>query len=198
MILPDYNRLNRKNKGTIFLTQNRRESNIHLSEEDGGIFVKGCSLLFLSFIFIFPLFLLTEEEELVKIDCSISPKRLSRGEEGKVILKLSLQEGITISPQPAFMIEFIPNKEMIFPKNFFTASDLQIEVLESKGDEYLNLKDPIVIPFTISLEAKQGSHILEGKVKYFASSKKEGWCFKSTSKFSASFFSRQSVVKKKK
>jgi hypothetical protein len=36
--------------------------------------------------------------------------------------------------------------------------------------------------------AKQGSHLLEGKIKYFACSREEGWCLKNTSKFSAAFY----------
>ncbi len=148
-------------------------------------------------LIIFSLFLFTEEEDLVKVTSSINPKRLSRSQTGKVILELTIQEGITISPQPAFIIEFSPNSEIVFPKNFFTASDLQIEVLEEKSEEYLNLKNPIEIPFTISSEAKPGSHILEGKVKYFACSRSEGWCLKSAAKFSVSFFTRPTVFRKK-
>jgi len=148
-------------------------------------------------LFIFSLFLCSEEEELVKIESSINPKRLARGQIGKAILKITLAEGIAISSQPAFVIEFSPNNEIVFPKNFFTASELKIEVLEDKKGEYLNLKNPIEIPFTISLNAKPGSHILEGKVKYFARSWNEGWCLKSTAKFSVSFFTRPSIFRKK-
>lgn len=149
------------------------------------------------FIFIISLFLLAEEEDLLKIKASISPKRLSRGQEGKVVLKLTIEKGITISPQPSFTIEFVPSEELVFPKNFFAASDLEIEILEEDGEEYLNLKDPIEIPFTVSLEAKRGSHNLEGKIKYFACSGEGGWCLKITSKFSASFYTRRTVIKKK-
>lgn len=138
-----------------------------------------------------------QDDELLKIEGSINPRRLSRGEEGTVILKLSIQEGILISPQPAFIIEFAPSNEILFPKNFFTASDLDIEALENEGEDFLNLKDPIKIPFTINLDAKRGSHILEGKIKYFAVSRKEGWCVKNVSKFFTSFSTRSTVVKKK-
>lgn len=149
-------------------------------------------------IFLCSLLLLTEEDDLLKINASISPKRLSRGQEGKVVLKLKLENGIVVSPKPSFIIEINPCEELIFPKNFFTASDLEIEISEENGEEYLNLKNPIDIPFTVSLEAERGNHLLEGQIKYFACSKKEAWCLKSTSKFSASLYTRNTVVKKKK
>lgn len=155
-------------------------------------------LVFLGLIFfIFSLLNLAEEEDLLKADASINPRRLSRGQEGNVVIKLTIKKGIIINPQPSFIIEFDASEELVFPKNFFTASDLEIEVLEEDGEEYLDLKDPIEIPFTVSLEAKRGSHILDGKVKYFAFSKEEDWCLKSSSKFQASFYTRSTIVKKK-
>lgn len=141
-------------------------------------------------------FFLAETEEILSIESSISPLRLSRGEEGKVILKFNLREGTKISPQPSFVIEFMPNEELVFPKNFFTASDLDIEVLEEKGRGYLNLNRQIEIPFTVSLKAKRGIHTLVGKVKYFALSMKEGWCLKSSSKFSATYSTRLTIKKR--
>ncbi len=139
---------------------------------------------------------LFSQEDLLKVECRINPLRLSRGEEGKVILKVSLNRGVVISPLPALTIEFSPGEELTFPKNFFTSSDLNIEVLEENGQEYLNLKKPIEIPFTVDLKAKRGIHVLKGKVKYFARSTSEEWCQKRYSKFSASYYTRITVVNK--
>lgn len=138
-----------------------------------------------------------KELECLKVDASISPRWLSRGQEGKIVLKIKLAEGITINPQPSFIIECNPSAELIFPKNFFTASDLEIEIKEDTGEEFLNLEKPIEIPFTVSLEAKRGNHSFEGRIKYFAFSKQEGWCLKSTTKFAASFYTRSTRVIKK-
>ena len=151
----------------------------------------------LAFLFFVLSPLLWPQEDFLKIEASVVPRRLSRGEEGTVLLKLSLEEGITVSPHPDFIIEFKPCEELVFPKNFFTASDLEIDALEAAGEGYLNLQKPIKVPFTVSLEAKKGSHILEGKIKYFARSKKEGWCVKNTAKFYVAFSTRSSVIKKK-
>jgi len=133
------------------------------------------------------LFAFAEEEDLLKIEASSSPKKLSRGQKGKVVLNLTLEEGIFISPQPSFIIEFSPCAELIIPKNLSTESDLKIDILEENGEDYLDLREAIEIPFTVRLMAKQGRHLLEGKIKYFACSKEEGWCLKNTSKFSVVF-----------
>lgn len=138
----------------------------------------------------------TEENLLLKIEASINPRRLDRGQEGKVVLKLDIKNGITINAQPSFIIELNPSEELVFPKSFFTASDLEIEVFKESGKEYLNLEDPLEILFTVGPEAQRGYHELEGKIKYFAQSIAENWCLKKTSKFKASFYVRNRTVKK--
>ena len=116
-------------------------------------------------------------EDLLKIGASIRPRR---GQEGNVVLKIPVKDGIKISSQPSFTIEFAPSDELRFPKNFFSASDLEIEIYEEDGKEYLNLSEPIEIPFTVKMEAKRGNHSFLGKVKYFACSREGGWCLKYT------------------
>lgn len=150
-----------------------------------------------AFCFIFFLFSGAEEKTpLIKVESSIKPERLSRAQEGKVVFKFLIEKGITISSQPSFTIEFSPCEALLFPKNFFAASDLNIESSEEMGHEYLNLREPIEIPFTVNIDAKRGRHTLQGKIKYFAFSLEDGWCLKISSKFSASFYTRQSIIKK--
>jgi len=138
-----------------------------------------------------------KEENPIKVEAWITPKRLYRGQEGKITLKIRAKENLAVTPQPSFIIEFNPSEEVVLPKNFFTASDLEIKTLEKNGEEYLDFKDPIEIPFTVSLEAKRGNHLLQGKIKYFACSLKEEWCLKSSAKFKASFYTRQTAIRKK-
>lgn len=140
---------------------------------------------------------LPQDEDLLKIECTVAPKRLSRGEEGKALIKLAVREGVLISAQPSFIIDLTPVPEIAFPKNFFTASDLDIDVVETPEGTFLDLAKPVAIPFTIAPDAKPGGHILEGRIKYFARSTKEGWCYKTTSKFSVAFSTRSGSVKKK-
>jgi len=139
-------------------------------------------------IFGFSLFAVAEEKDLLKIEASSSPKRLSRGQKGKIVIKLTVEEGIFISPEPSFIIEFTPCEELIIPKSLSTDSGLDIDILEENGEDHLDLREAIEIPFTVRLMAKQGNRLLEGKIKYFACSKEEGWCIKYTSKFSVAFY----------
>ncbi len=136
------------------------------------------------------LFAFAEKEDLLRIEASLGPKRLSRGQKGKVVLKLTLEEGIFVSPEPSFIIEFSLCEELIIPKNLSNESDLETDILKENGEDHLDLREAIEIPFTVRLMAKRGRHLLEGKIKYFACSKEEGWCLKNTSKFSAVFYIR--------
>jgi hypothetical protein len=141
--------------------------------------------------------LFSAQEDFLKIEASIVPRKLLWGEEGAVFLKLSLREGLSVSPQPDFIIEFKPCAEIIFPKNFYNATDLEIETVVRGEEEALDLSRAIRIPFTVSPAAKKGSHILEGRVKYFARSREEGWCVKNTAKFFVTFSTRPVPVPKR-
>jgi hypothetical protein len=128
---------------------------------------------------------------LLRVESSIRPLRLARGEAGRIVLKIKVKPGITISPQPSFIIEFTPNDELVFPKPFYTASDLNVEVQEiEKGREVLSFNKPLEIPFTVHPKAPRGVHVLQGKVKYFAACKTEGWSLKNTENFTATFSTR--------
>lgn len=177
------------------LTRERRGSTIPFSSLTSGESVRKAALGLL-FVIMFCVWVPGQmEETCLKVDATINPRWLSRGQEGKVVLKIKLSEGVTINPQPSFIIECDPSDELIFPKDFFTASDLEIEIKEEMGEEYLNLDEPVEIPFTVSLDAKRGNHSFAGRIKYFAFSKQDGWCLKSTAKFAASFYTRSTRVK---
>ncbi len=138
------------------------------------------------------------EYELLQIKASLNPRRLSRGQEGEIVLKFTVKEGIVINSLPNFIIELDPLEELVFPKDFFSASDLEIKVIEENGKEFLDLTEPVNFPFTVKLSAKRGNHTVTGKVKYFAYSKAEGWCLKDKTTFSASFYTSNRIVQKKR
>ncbi len=148
------------------------------------------------FVFCLTLLAFAEEDDNLKIKASVNPESLSRGQEGKVILKLTLVEGLSINPQPSFTVEFSPSEVIVFAKKKFTDADLEMKILEEMGEEHLSLKDPIEIPFTVRPEAEGGKQRLEGKIDYFVCSKEEGWCLKTSSKFSVSFSIKASIAKK--
>jgi hypothetical protein len=151
-------------------------------KNDGGMALRKYSFLFL-FIFCFTLFPFAQQDDILKIETSVSPKDLTPNKEGKIVLKLLVQEGLTVNAQPSFTIEFSPVEGINFKKNKFTDSDLNIEILEEMGEQYLNLKNPLEIPFAVSTDAAEGKRLLEGRIDYFVCSKEEGWCMKSHSKF---------------
>jgi len=128
--------------------------------------------------------LISGQEDLIKVETAGS-LRVARGQEGKLTLNISVKPGVTVNSQPSFIVEFSPSEDLVFPKNFFTASDLNIEVVEENGKERLNLNKPVEIPFSVSKKAQRGLHVLKGRVKYFATPLKEGWCKKSAASFSA-------------
>lgn len=137
-----------------------------------------------------------DEYTLLTVKASVSPSRLSRSQAGKVTLRFSVEKEIKINSQPSFTIELDPSDELTFPKDFFSSSDLAIEIFEEDGKEFLNLSEPVAIPFTVKLEAKRGSHMLSGSIKFFASSITEGWCLKDKIRFSASFYTSNRIAKK--
>jgi hypothetical protein len=137
-----------------------------------------------------------QDVECLKAECEIVPLRLSRGQPGKIVIHLAVREGVEISPHPDFIIEFSPGPELIFSKNFFTARDLEMEVAEVPGGEVLKLGRSVEIPFTVSGEAKRGTHRLQGRIKYFARSRSENWCVKETIRFAAGYYTRASTYHK--
>ncbi len=129
-------------------------------------------------------------EDLLRIESSVSPLRLVRGQEGRIILKIAVKSGIAINPQPSFIVEFDASPELVFPKNFFTAPDLNIPLVEDGGKERLDLRKPVEIPFSVGAKAARGVHRLEGRVRYFAISAKGGYCYKGSEKFTVTFSTR--------
>ncbi len=136
-----------------------------------------------------------DENSLLRVRASVLPLRLDRGEEGRIELRFSVREGITISPVPNFIIELSPSEELAFPKDFFTDSDLDMEIVEEAGRQSLKVSNSVNIPFTVKRSARRGSHRIQGRVKYFGCSLEEGWCLKDTTTFSASFYTSNRTIK---
>jgi hypothetical protein len=132
-------------------------------------------------------------EDFIRIESSVNPLRLARGEEGRIILKIAAKPGITVNPQPSFIVEFEASPDLIFPKNFFTAPDLNIPLIEENGKERLDFRKPVEVPFTVSPKAARGVHRLEGRVKYFAISAKGGYCYKGSQTFAVTYSTRPAV-----
>ncbi|MGB2905888.1 MAG: hypothetical protein WBB73_02240 [Candidatus Aminicenantaceae bacterium] len=137
-----------------------------------------------------------DENSLLQVRASVLPRRLARGEEGRIELRFTLREGITISPVPHFTIVLDPSDELAFPKDFFTNSDLEMEIIEEEGRQYLNVTETVNIPFTVKTDARRGSHRIQGRIRYFGCFLDEGWCLKDTTTFSASFYTSNRLIQK--
>jgi hypothetical protein len=131
---------------------------------------------------------------LVRVEAGITPLRLVRGQEGKVLLKVVVKSGLSVSPHPSFTIEFEPSEILVFPKPFFSATDLDAEVVTIDGRQVLNFKKPLQVPFTVAARAPRGVHVLKGKVGFYAVSRAEGWCRKGTAHFRATYSTRTALV----
>lgn len=147
-------------------------------------------------ILILPQIPYADKYDVLKVEAGVSPLRLSRGQEGKIRLNFTLKEGIIISPQPSFIIEIDYSEGLIFSKDFFTASDLEINIIEKDGNECLDLAGTIAIPFTVSVEAERGNHKLKGHVKFFACNHEEDWCLKDKTPFVAHYYTSNRIVRK--
>jgi len=136
-----------------------------------------------------------DDDGLLQVRAQVLPRRLARGEEGRIELRFTVRQGITISPVPNFTIQLNSSDELAFPKDFFTASDLEMEITDLDGRQFLNVADSVSIPFTVKLTARRGSHRIQGRIKYFGCHLEEGWCLKDRATFSASFYTSNRSIK---
>ena len=53
-------------------------------------------------------------DELLRVEASVVPRRLSRGEAGKMVLRLGVEAGVTLSPPPQVFVQVEPCEEGAF------------------------------------------------------------------------------------
>jgi hypothetical protein len=157
---------------------------------------KQAGIIFLiSLVLFLPRIFFADKYDVLKTEAAVSPLRLSRGQEGRIRLVFTLKENITISSQPSFIIEIDYSEGLVFSKDFFTASDLEIEIIEKDGKECLDLSQPVEIPFSVSVEAERGNHKLNGHVKFFACNLEEDWCLKDKTPFVAHYYTSNRIIR---
>jgi hypothetical protein len=130
----------------------------------------------------------------VRVEAGVTPLRLMRGQEGKVQLKVVVPRDLLVSPHPSFTIEFDPSPAVVFPKPFFTATDLNAEVVTVGDRPALGFQKPLEIPFTVAAKAPRGVLAIEGRIRFYAISLSQGWCRKSSSRFRATFSTRTALA----
>ena len=134
--------------------------------------------------------------DLLTVTASVVPKRMQRGQEGELRLRFRIRPGITINSQPEFIIEVRPSDALSFPKAFYSASDLEMKIIEEEGRQFLDMTGVLAIPFTVKLEAQRGNHAVRGRVRYFGSAHEQGWTLKHKTTFSASFYTSSRLFRR--
>ena len=155
-------------------------------------FVALLSLIFCLF------FLLSAQDNYIKIDAKVNPKRIGHGYEGVLKIKITPKNGIKISSNPELEIKLNENNNLSFSKNFFTASELAYPTKLEDGSVFLSLEKEIEIPFKV----KENSHflgrlIIRGEV-IFTAVFKDKWSLKTYKKFYADFVASKKFKAKKK
>jgi hypothetical protein len=91
------------------------------------------------------------------------------------------------------LIRFNPHANLIFAKNFFTASELDFLTFQEKDTEYVyyTLDKEIAIPFRVSPTALFGRMRIEGEVAFSAIFLSNHWCLKTYEPFEVEIISRQ-------
>jgi hypothetical protein len=140
------------------------------------------------------------QEEYLKIDASVSPASIKQGEEGVLKIKITPRGDIkipSISSHLGFMIKFEDNANLSFPKVFFTASELDLQMKQEDDSVYLDFEKEIPITFKVSEGSLIGKHKISGEV-VFTAVFKDNWSVKTYQKFNADFSSKRNRAIRKK
>ena len=149
-----------------------------------------CLLLLGSFL------TLADQEEpavpYLQVEAKTNKKAYYQGEEGQIKLRITPRSDINISVYPEMLIRFRSNANLVFAKNFFTASELDFLTFQEKDTEYVyyNLDKEIVIPFKVSPNALLGRMRIEGEVAFSAIFLSNHWCLKTYETFEVEIVSR--------
>ncbi len=131
-----------------------------------------------------------------KLSAVAKPNYLKKGEAGKIIIFIELSKGTYVKPAPPLIIKCIPVEGIIFPKEIFKSSEMNLPILQKKENSYLNLKEGIEIPFTVDEKAKSGKRELSFELKFLVCSEKKDICTKAVETVSAEIFVTRGRIKK--
>jgi hypothetical protein len=139
----------------------------------------------------------SSQEDYLKIDTRVAPKNIFQGEEGILKIKITPKEGIKISSHPEFIIKLHDNSNLVFPKIFFTASELNYQTKQEDNVILLDLEKEIEIPFKVNDNSLIGRHKISGEI-IFTAIFKDNWSLKTYQKFITNFFSKKKYKRKKR
>lgn len=136
------------------------------------------------------------QEDYLKIDITVNPSLIGRGEQGILKLKITPRSDLKISSIPGFMIKFDDNQNLSFPKVFYTASELDLESKQEKDTVYYEFGKEIPLPFKVSNNSLLGKQKISGEI-IFTAIFKDNWSLKTYQKFYADFISKKDNKVKK-
>lgn len=115
-----------------------------------------------------------------------------QGEEGQIRIRITPRPDINISVNPDMLIRFKTDANLVYAKNFFTASELDLLTIQEEGTDYVyyNLDKEIVIPFKVSEDALIGRLVIGGEVAFWAIFASNHWCLKTYQPFQVEIASR--------
>lgn len=150
---------------------------------------------FCLFMLLMPFLLAGQEEEplpYLSVSAKTNKKYFFQGEEGQIKIRITPRSDINISVNPDMLIRFKPDANLVYVKNFFTASELDLLTIQEEGTDYVyyNLDKEIVIPFKVSENALIGKMIIEGEVAFWAIFASNHWCLKTYQPFQIEIISR--------
>lgn len=137
------------------------------------------------------------QDELLKIECAVTPRQILQGEEGLLKMKIVVRDGVRISANPEFLIRLNENESLSFAKIFFAGSELNLPTTQDKDGVFLDPRKEIEVPFMLSEDALLGNLTVSGEV-VFTMLFPDNWSVKTTQKFSAGFVSRRNYKIRKK
>lgn len=131
-----------------------------------------------------------------KLSGVAKPYYLKRGESGKVIISVELMKRTYIKPAPPLIIRCIPVDGVIFPKEIFKSSEMNLPIHQKKDLSYIDLKEGIEIPFSIEKKAKAGKRELAFEVKFLICSESENICTKAMETVNVEIYVTRRAIKK--
>jgi hypothetical protein len=131
-----------------------------------------------------------------KLTALAKPNYLRRGEAGKVVISIELSKRAYIKPAPPLIIKCHPVEGVIFPKEIFKSSEMNLPILQKKELSYIDIKEGIEIPFTIEEKAKSGKRELSFELKFLICSESKGICAKAVETVNVEIFVKRRAIKK--
>lgn len=130
----------------------------------------------------------TSQDAFLDIIVQVSPSGIRQGQEGVLKIKIMPRGSLRISANPEFMIKFDANNNLVYPKFFFTGSELNFKTVQEKDGIYLDFDREIEISFKVSDSALLGRQVISGEIVYTALFQ-DNWSIKTFQKFSTNFTS---------